>query len=185
MGTIEGTRITLGGLAGVGKGSVSKLLAEELNYELMSAGAYFREIAEREGKTLSGLEDLAKKDPRYDAEVDKRTREYGFKNDHFVFEGRLAWSFINSFKILLVCGKGARIARVAMRDKLSFEEAEKVTMHREKLAERRYHLYYDIANISDPRLYDLSIDTTNITAEKAVMQISSHLKEEGLYSPKK
>lgn len=176
MAPIVGTKITIGGLAGTGKGTISKLLAEKLGYKLDSAGNYFRSIADREEMSLTQLEVAAMENPKYDLEADDRTRAYGEIHDRFIFEGRIAWYTIkDSVKILLTCEYGERIRRIANRDRLTREGAQNATAHREEVARERYRALYGIEDITDEEHYDLVIDTTMTPPEDAVAIIIGHL----------
>jgi len=179
----RGSRITIGGLGGTGKGSVSQLLSEELGYNLMSAGRYFRDFADEEGVPTAVIEERAEVDPKYDRMVDERTQEYGLVNNHFVFEGRLTWRFIEGVRILLTCGLKERVGRIAVRDNLLFEQAMSTTEHREEAAVKRYMKYYNIADITDPAYYEFVVDTTNITAVEATVKIITFLKLKDMYHP--
>lgn len=179
---LTGTKITIGGLAGTGKGTVGKLLAEHLGYEFRSAGEYFRDIAEEKGILPSRLEELSEDDSQYDIRIDGTTKEYGESRNHFIFDGRVAWKFIpDSVKILLVCNKDTRIRRVAGREDISFDDALRATEHREVLAQNRYHNLYGIEDISDTSLYNFVVNTTNIDAETAMASIVGSLYSQGLY----
>jgi cytidylate kinase len=61
-------------------------------------------------------------------------------------------------KILLIAPKEVRLKRIAQRDGLSLEEAEKRTLYREQIEKERYKRYYGI-DVSDPSIYDLIVDT--------------------------
>lgn len=183
MHTALGTRITLGGLGGTGKGSTSELLALVLGFKLMSAGKYFRHFAIAEGVANEEIEERAIVDPKYDKMLDDWTKEYGLANDHFVFEGRLAHHFIKGVHILLTCDLETRVKRIAGREKLLFEKAMLMTKHREEAAAKRYMKYYKILDITDPSHYTFVVDTTDITAEEVADKIISFLKLRGEYHP--
>jgi len=181
--TVKETKITIGGLCGTGKGAVSEILAERLGYKLMSAGKYFRDYEKEEGVPHSVIEERAKVDPRYDNGVDEKTRKFGLENDNIVFEGRLGWYFIRGVSILLTCGYGQRIQRIAGRDDLSLSRAMDVTDHREDAAAMRYSKYYGIMDITDTSHYAFVVDTTKITAEEATDKIVAFLKLIDAYYP--
>lgn len=67
--------ITIGGKAGSGKGTVSKLLAEQLGYEIISIGSLKRKIAEEMGISISEFNLLGEK-PENQKEFDLKYEEY-------------------------------------------------------------------------------------------------------------
>ena len=167
-------KITIGGLAGTGKGTVGKILAEKLGYKFMSAGEFFRNIAIGLEISSSKLEQLAIDTPVYDRRVDAQTEEFGIKNDNFIFDGRIAYHYIpDSKKILLVCDNYERFRRIAFRDKLLLKEAEKVTLQRERAIRERYKNLYGILKFDYPKNYDLVIDTTTPRAIDIAFQIEN------------
>ena len=176
MVPIVETKITIGGQAGTGKGTISKLLAELLGYELNSAGNYFHWIATRERVTDRELEERALLYQRYDLEIDERTASYGRTSDNFVLDGRVAWYMIpDSVKVLLICEYDERIRRVSVRDKMSFKDALDATEHREESARMRYFNLYGIKDITETQHYDIVIDTTKTLPEDSVAIIVGYL----------
>lgn len=179
---IKHTKITIGGLSGTGKGTVAKMLAERLGFQLSSAGNFMREIAKEKG--YATLLDFQKEihsenntDFSADTAVDERTKKFALENDNFVIEGRLCAHMAPfAFKILLTCSDEERFKRVSFRQKVSVEEAEKETLEREKLYSDFYQRFYKIDNYLDEKYYDFAVDTTNILPEEIVEKIINKLK---------
>lgn len=67
--------ITLGGKAGSGKGTVSKLLADKLGYEIISIGSLRRKFAEEMGLSIYEFNLLGEK-PENQKEFDLKYEEY-------------------------------------------------------------------------------------------------------------
>mgnify|MGYP001041897884 CR=1 FL=1 len=152
--------VTVGGLHGTGKTTYARALAEELKLRHVSAGEIFRATADARKMSLDELNRLADSDPAIDREVDEKIKEEAAIGN-IVLDGQLAaWMAKDKadLKILLIAPKEIRLARVAERDKLSPEEAEKKTVGREEIEKERYKRYYGI-DISDPSIYDLIVDT--------------------------
>src|SRR5690606_36086049 len=119
-------KITLCGLAGTGTSTLAKILAKNLNCDKTSSGDMFRQLAESMGITLAELEILSEKDPQFDNELDQAIARYGEDHPDCVIDSRLAWHFVpDSLKVKLDCDYHVRISRVADRDNISFEQAEK------------------------------------------------------------
>jgi predicted cytidylate kinase len=176
-------KITIFGLAGVGKGTAGKMLAQKLGYEFKSSGDMFREMASSLNMSLGEFEKLTQKDPRYDKKLDDMIIEYGETKNGFVFESRLAWFLIpDSIKFEFTCEFDERIRRVAQRDNIKFEEAKRKTLERESTYER-YGRKYGVPsffsdNFSDK--FDYVIDTTTTPAVGVVDMMVKYLEDNNL-----
>ncbi|MBW2982554.1 cytidylate kinase family protein [Candidatus Woesearchaeota archaeon] len=175
-------RITIGGTAGSGKSTVAKLLAKQLGYKHYSMGDFQREIAEERGISLLELGKLEEKDRSFDEEVDQRQIDLGRKEDDFVIDARLGFHFIpNSIKIFLDADFEERAKRI-LSDKIRKEhnvnmENTKKNMKTRKVSEqKRYKEYYNI-DPYDKKHYDLVVDTTEISPEKAAEKILEFVKK--------
>jgi cytidylate kinase len=82
-------KITISGIGGVGKGTISKLLAEKLGYAVLSGGDFFRKMAEEKDMTVYEFDQFVKENPEYDRKLDDMQKKYGEENDNFVLESRL------------------------------------------------------------------------------------------------
>lgn len=174
-------KITIFGLAGTGKTTTGKMLAEKLGYKYMSTGNIFRGYAQEKNLTLNEFEELANNTDEYDRRLDSEVLDYGKNNNNFVFESRLAWHFIpDSFKVNLMCEFDERLKRVASREDKHIEQVKEETNHREDLITQRYKQYYGIENFSDPKNFDFTVDTGPNNAQKVVEIILEELKNRDL-----
>ena len=171
-------KITIGGQAGVGKGTITRLLAEKYRLRTFSVGYVFRTMAEERGLTVHEFHELVEADSSMNLKLDDRTKEIGQTHTDFIFEGRLAWYCIpDSIKILLDCNLETRIKRVASREKLSYDEAKKYTESRETLTNSWYKKLYGIENCTDPKHFDVVIDTTTLTPKEIIEKISEYIEK--------
>ncbi len=153
-------KITIFGMAGTGKTSTGKGVAEKLKYEFFSGGDFARDTAQRLGMTINELDELSETEEKYDIERDKTIEEFGKSNDNFVVEARLGWYFIpDSFKVCFICDFNERVKRIAMREGKDISEVDAETKHRERSIHDRFEKYYGIDDIEDPKHFDLIIDT--------------------------
>lgn len=174
-------KITIFGLAGTGKTTAGKMLAEKLGYEYISTGNIFRGYAKELGMTLNEFEELTNTTEEYDQRLDTETAVYGKKNNGFVFESRLAWHFIpDSFKIYLTCPLEERVSRVAHREGKSFDKVFEETIHREDIVKQKYKKYYGIEDYTEDKNFDFVVDTGPNNAQKVVEIILEELKKRSL-----
>ncbi|MGB9927535.1 MAG: (d)CMP kinase [Methanosarcina sp.] len=155
--------ITVSGLPGSGTSTISRLLAESYELELISSGEVFRRIAKEKGMTLSEFGAMAEKDPSIDLAIDKNQRAIIRSQDNVVLESRLAGHMAmgvpNVIKIWMKAPLPVRVKRIQKREKTSSFEVEfEKTVEREKSEALRYKNYYNI-DISDLSIYDIVIDS--------------------------
>ncbi len=97
-------RITVSGLPGSGTTTVSKLLAEYYELELISSGEIFRRIAREKGMSLAEFGAMAEKDPSIDLAIDKNQREVVHSHEKLILESRLAAIWPKKFRMYLNSG---------------------------------------------------------------------------------
>ena len=176
-------RITISGKAGSGKSTVAKLLSEKLNLKHYSIGDLMRVMATEKGISLLELNRLAEKDKSIDFELDNKLKELAELKDNFVVEGRLTAHFIPDaeIRIFLNTDDNVRAERI-LKDKRQQEKSKnlKATIRniekREDSEKKRYQKYYGV-NYLDKRLYNLLIDTTDLSPEKVVEKIIEFVRK--------
>lgn len=156
-------QITVSGLPGSGTTTISRLLAEYYELELISSGEIFRRLAKERGMTLADFGALAEKDPSIDLAIDKNQRAIIRCQDNLVLESRLAGHMAsgvpNVLKIWVKAPLPVRVKRIQKRERMaSFDEEFKKTVLREKSEALRYMNYYNI-DIGDLSIYDIVIDS--------------------------
>lgn len=170
--------ITIGGLPGSGTTTVAKLLAKKLNISHMDAGDLWDLMAKEKGTDVLGLNLLAEKDSNIDHELDEKLVETARKSTNAIMESRLIGYFchnkdIPAFKIWLSADTEIRINRLKKAERSS----EKVVV-REKSEKKRYLELYNI-DIDQLSVYDLVVNTNELTPEKIVEHISSSISTQG------
>ncbi|HWQ49750.1 MAG TPA: AAA family ATPase [Methanosarcina sp.] len=156
-------RITVSGLPGSGTTTISRLLSEYYELELISSGETFRRIAKEKGMSLVEFGDMAEKDPSIDLAIDKNQRAVIHSHENLILESRLAGNMAkdvsNVLKIWIKAPLHVRVKRIMRREKsVSFDEELERTVQREKSEALRYVSYYNI-DISDLSIYDIVIDS--------------------------
>lgn len=170
--------ITVSGLHGTGKTTYAKALAETFNLKHISAGEIFRQIAKEKGLTLQDLTNLAKKDKRIDEFVDSKIKETAEKGS-VVIDGLLsAWMAKDKadIKIYLFAPDDVRFKRIALREKISYEEAKRLTLEREKAEKERYKKFYGL-DIDNLTVYDIVFNTDLLPLNSNIKILTNVIKE--------
>lgn len=156
-------QITVSGLPGSGTTTLSRLLAEYYDLELVSSGEIFRKMAKERGMSLSEFGALAERDPSIDLDIDKNQKAIIHSRENIILESRLAGHMAqgrpNVLKVWIKAPILTRVKRIQRREKsISFDEELKKTVERERSETLRYKNYYGI-DITDLSIYDIVIDS--------------------------
>lgn len=169
--------ITVSGLYGSGKTTVSKLLSKKLGLEYFCAGSIMREMAEKKGISLIEFEKkLAESDRKYDKELDEKQEEIASRGD-VVLDSRLGGWLVKDadLKVWLEAPPAVRAERSAGREKVSVKEARERIKERDASDIRRYKRYYGI-DLNDKSVYNLVIDTSELSPEEIVNRIVAKIE---------
>lgn len=177
--------ISITGQTGSGVSTVTKKLAEMLEYRKFSAGGLFRNIARHRGMTLEQLNDLAKKDRAIDREIDTLIRQLG-EGSEVVLDARLGYYWIHdSFRVYLKTDPDTAAHRIfqEIEEGHRYEEGattiNQTIINLQRAAEttqKRYLRDYGI-DISNTRCFDLIINTDDKSAEETAQLIRSKYQE--------
>ncbi len=171
------TVICISGMAGTGKSTLTKKLAEKYSLSCYSGGDALRDLANAEGYDASrqgwwespeGLKFLNERanDPKFDKEVDAKLIEYARQGNVLLDSWTMPWLLKDGFKIWLLASPEKRAERVAERDKITFDEALKVLSEKEERTKAIYKKLYGFSLGEDLTPFDLILDTDNLTADQ-------------------
>lgn len=179
--------VSICGPSGVGKGTLAKFLANELDIEYYSAGDFFRNIADEKGLSVEELSEQA--DRETDVEVDRRTLEKAL-NENCVIESRIAaWVLggYSDFNIFMTADLEER-ARRMMKDldnrgneegASNLEQAKQKIRKRDQDNNHRYREYYGI-DMDNRELFDLIVDNTEMGIERQNKMVKQALEKAGV-----
>lgn len=176
--------ISLAGELASGKGVVSKIIVEKLNYGIYRNGEYFRKLAKENNMDVTTFNKYVTNHPEIDFEIEKSAAEYAKTHDEFVIDARLGWYAVpESFKVYLTVDID-EAARRAFNDEKrketekfeTLEEQKQDLITRYKLENERYWNLYKVRK-EDLSNYDLVLDTTAGNPEKVADKIIVEYKK--------
>lgn len=171
----KGIVVCISGMAGTGKSTLAKKLAEKYKLTYYSGGDALKELAASEGYNSSshgwwespeGLRFLEKREQNheFDRAVDNKLLEYAQQGCVLLDSWTMPWLLKTGFKIWLIASEEKRAERIAKRDKLSMEEALKVLKEKEARTRAIYKELYGFTLGEDLEPFDLILDTNNLNA---------------------
>ncbi len=178
--------ITISGVPGSGKSTAGKSVARKLGYEYVSMGDFRGKMAMERGLTIDELNKLGEKEDWTDRQADEYQRELGKTKDNLVVEGRLSWHFIpRSFKVFLTVDSEEAAQRTLRNPEdrpdekpaANLAEAKEAVEQRLASDKKRYLQHYGL-DYTDPKNYDLVIDTSTIPAKQVVQKILDKINSE-------
>jgi len=175
--------ITIWWKAWSGKGTVSKLLAKELNYEIVSIWDMKRKLASEMWINIIEFNKMWD-DPEKSAEFDLKYEEYQQNlklSDNIILDSRL-WFYAQpkAFKILLdvdeeIAGKRIFKAERSTDKHATRKHAINEVKERNSSDEERYKKLYNV-DLWNPNNYNLVIDTSERTPEEVLQIILDEFK---------
>jgi cytidylate kinase len=171
------TVICISGMAGTGKSTLAKKLAQKYGLKYYSGGDALKALAAEGGCNVSnngwwespeGLAFLRQreKDPQFDKAVDDKLLEYARQGDVLLDSWTMPWLLKTGFKIWLLASIEKRAERVAQRDKLTVEDALRILKEKETRTQAIYQKLYGFTLGEDFAPFNLVLDTDSLGAEE-------------------
>ena len=166
-----------------GKGTVSKLLAKKLNYEIVSIWDMKRKLAAEMWINIIEFNKMWD-DPEKSAEFDLKYEEYQQNlklSDDIILDSRLGfYAQPHAFKILLDVDEEVAWERIFKAERDTDKHASKKhaiaqVKERNSSDEERYKKLYDV-DLRNPNNYNLVIDTSERTPEEVLQIILDEFK---------
>jgi len=169
--------ICICGMAGSGKSTVAKKIAQKYKLKYYSGGDALKTLAIEEGykpinhgwwEQKEGMRFLEKreKDPKFDEVVDKKLLEFAEQGNVVLDSWTMPWLMKKGFKIWLEASPEKRAARIAKRDKISLKEALEALENKEKKTKAIYKKLYGFCLGEDFKPFHLILDTDNLNAQE-------------------
>ncbi len=169
--------ICISGMAGTGKSTLSRKLAEKYRLQYYSGGDVLKDLAKQAGYDVSvlgwwespeGLKFLNERvtDPKFDKTVDDRLLEYAEQGNVLLDSWTMPWLLRDGFKIWLEASFEKRAARVAVRDGMAIVEALGVLKEKEARTKAIYKALYGFVLGEDFAPFDFVLDTDNLSANE-------------------
>ncbi|MEJ2252477.1 MAG: AAA family ATPase [Candidatus Lokiarchaeota archaeon] len=173
--------IIISGLHGTGKSTVGNILAKKLNLKYYSTGQAFRELAKEKVMSLKEFNKFVEEHSEIDKTLDNKVLQKAQQEDNIVIDSQIGGYLLKDLadhKILLKCPLEIRVKRMVERDDSLYHEKLEETKVREQSEMDRFKDLYDI-DLSDENkqqeLYDIIIDTSNLSIEEVVEKILSKI----------
>ena len=169
--------ICVSGMAGTGKSTLAKKLAEKYGLKYYSGGDALKALAVEEGykpleqgwwESSEGLRFLQERsmDPRFDGTVDERLLELAREGNVVLDSWTMPWLLKEGFKIWLEASLETRAERIARRDGISVKEALEKLKEKEAKTKAIYNKLYGFHLGEDFTPFNLILDTEYLNQEE-------------------
>lgn len=172
--------LCISGMAGTGKSTLSKKLAKKYCLKYYSGGDALKALAKDEGYEVSiegwwesptGLKFLKERsaDSKFDKQVDDKLIGFASQGNVLLDSWTMPWLIDGGFKIWLQASIEKRAARVAVRDKMTIQQAFKVLEEKEARTKTIYKELYGFELGNDFSPFDMVLDTDNLSAQEVFL----------------
>ena len=175
--------VCLSGMAGCGKSTVAKKIAEKYNLRYFSGGDALKAIALEMGYTPldkgwweseEGMRFLSERmqDPTFDKKVDEKLLTWAKEGNVVLDSWTMPWLLKDGFKIWLVASTEERARRIANRDGITFEHALSAQKKKDARTKTIYKKLYGFTLGEDFSPFDVVLDVNCLTPEEVFQTIS-------------
>ena len=169
--------ICICGMAGTGKSTLAKRLAQKYSLTYYSGGDALRVLAAEKGYNSSsngwwespeGLSFLEQRkiNPEFDRAVDEKLLELASQGNVLLDSWTMPWIVKQGFKIWLAASVEKQAERIARRDNMTVQEALQAMKEKEARTKSIYKQLYGFALGEDFGPFNLVLDTDNLSAEE-------------------
>ena len=173
----ESLIICICGMAGSGKSTVAKQIAQKFSLQYLSGGDALKAMAMEEGykniergwwESAEGLRFLEKRNrnPEFDKEIDEKFLELAQHGNVVLDSWTMPWLLKGGFKVWLEASTEVRAKRIAHRDGTSFEEALTALKSKEAQTKSIYKKLYGFGLGEDLTPFHLILDTDSLKPDE-------------------
>lgn len=176
--------ICISGMAGCGKSTVAKKIAEEFGLRYFSGGDALKALALETGykplergwwESQEGMKFLRKRSekPSFDKEVDKKLLEWARLGNVVLDSWTMPWLLKRKgFKIWLEASPDVRAQRIAARDGIDIKLAITAIHEKDSRTQSIYKRLYGFDLGADFSPFDLILDVNDLTPEEVFRTLS-------------
>lgn len=169
--------ITIGGVAGSGTTTASRILSQKMGIPYISAGDIFRQMAAEKGMDILEFSKYAEDNMDIDREIDERQALIAGESEDLIVEGRLSAYFIDAdLKVCFTAPLDVRAERISCREDKPLDIVKEEIIIRGESETRRYMEIHHI-DIENMEVYDLVINTHSFPPE-SIAEIIQKAAEE-------
>lgn len=176
--------VCISGMAGTGKSTLAKKIANKYGLGYYSGGDALRALAAEKGysslsngwwESPEGLTflDQRKSDSHFDKEVDKKLLEHAAKGNVLLDSWTMPWLMKHGFKIWLSASLEKQAERIARRDNMTVEQSLQAIKDKEARTKAIYKNLYGFLLGEDFSPFNLILDTDNLGAEEVFQVLCS------------
>ncbi len=173
----ESVVVCVSGMAGSGKSTMARRLAEKYGLKYCSGGDVLKNLALKEGyrslergwwESEQGLLFLKERirNPEFDRAVDKKLLKIARQGNVVLDSWTMPWLLKKGFKIWLETSQEKRAKRTAKRDGISVEKAKKALEEKEEKTKAIYRELYGFSLGEDLTPFQCILDTDNLRSDE-------------------
>jgi len=175
--------LCISGMAGCGKSTVAKEIAEKYDLHYYSGGDALKALALEAGyksidrgwwESKEGMKFLKKrtKDSSFDRKVDEKLLEWARQGDVVLDSWTMPWLLETGFKIWLEASPEERARRIAQRDRISMEKAFAALKEKDAKTKAIYKKLYGFNLGEDFSPFNLILDVNDLSPEGVLKTLS-------------
>jgi CMP/dCMP kinase len=169
--------VCISGMAGTGKSTLAKRLAQKYGLAYYSGGDALRALAAEQGynsmgngwwESPDGLRFLnqRKGDVSFDKKVDEKLLQHAEQGNVLLDSWTMPWLVTGGFKIWLAASVEKQAERIAKRDHMTVEDGLAALREKEARTKAIYKQLYGFTLGEDFTPFNLVVDTDNLNAEE-------------------